>query len=79
MGIKKSIQKLINLTSSMRIEEIINIMHHLGYNLDRIKGSHYIFTKPNADSEIIPIKSGQVKKIYLRQIRKLLDQAFYRD
>lgn len=75
MSTKKSLQKLQRLPTSMKISEVINIMLYLGYNLRQIHGSHYIFTKPNAFTEAIPTHQGQVKRIYLKQIHRLLGQV----
>jgi len=72
MGVKKSIKKLLRSPSEMRIEEIINILNFLGYKLDRIKGSHYIFAKKEMDDIIIPSHNKKVTKIYLKEIRKIL-------
>ncbi len=59
----------------MRIEEIINILYHLGYTLHRVKGSHYSFKKQGCDTHVIPIKHGKVKQIYLRILKQIYENT----
>jgi len=75
MGIKQNLKKLLRNPSSMRIEEIVNIMRFLGYTLDRIKGSHYIFVKPYQQVKIIPTKQGKVKQCYLKTIIQIYESV----
>lgn len=42
-----------------------------GYTLDRINGSHHVFTKPRELPVSIPVHRGKVKDYYVRQIKKL--------
>lgn len=77
MGIKQSLNKLLRLPISMRIDEVINIMAFLSYYVDRINGSHYVFIKKNERGISIPVSKGQVKRVYLQKIRKIYEDFNY--
>lgn len=72
MGQKKNIQKLLSEPKEMRIAEIENILLYFGYKLDRIKGSHHIFIKPECDTITVPSHKGKVKRVYLKDLKKLI-------
>ena len=69
MGIKKNIQKLLSDPKDMRLEQVINIMRHFGYGLDRRKGSHYTFSRKDGKSMTFPSHNKKVKSYYLRQLK----------
>ena len=72
MGIKKIINKLNKCPKEMRIDELKTLFQYFGYELDRIKGSHFIFTKTNTRGIIIPVHNNKVHRIYLKKIKKIL-------
>lgn len=72
MGYKKILEKLLRIPPEMRIEEINTLLNHLGYNLDRIQGSHFIFTKAERRDIIVPAHNKKVHWIYLKKIAKLI-------
>ncbi len=43
MGIKKIIKKVLKEPATIRINEVISLLGHFGYRLERTKGSHFIF------------------------------------
>lgn len=73
MGKRKSIRRLLSGAVDMRIDEVINIMYSLGYELASIRGSHYRFTHPGLSTMIIPAHNGKVKKWYLKGIKSILN------
>jgi len=73
MGVRKNIEKLLENPVDMRIEEVINVMYHLGYEILNIRGSHYRFTHPKLSTMIIPVHNGKVKKWYLKDIKSILE------
>ena len=77
MGIKKIIKKLLKEPPEMRLEEVIIMLSFLGYKLDRINGSHYIFTKPETKAIIVPSHHNKVHKIYLKKLKKLFYEKTY--
>lgn len=73
MGIKKIVKKLMSQPTEMRIDEVTILLDFLNYKLDRIHGSHYIFTKPGTKAIILPVHNNKIrKKIYLKKLRELL-------
>jgi len=48
-------------------------LEHHGWTLDRIKGSHHVFTKEGEPQPlVIPVHNGRIKPVYIRQIKKAL-------
>ncbi len=77
MGTKKNIKKLMKLPAEMRFGEIKSILFFLGYEINRTRGSHFIFTKAGFDAIIIPVHHNKVKRVYLLDIkRELANQKF---
>ncbi len=47
--------------SGVRLSQLVRILRHWGYDLNRVTGSHHIFTKPGKDNVLIsPGKSGEI-------------------
>ena len=72
MGFKKNFKKLMKEPLEMRLGEIMNILLHFGYEIDRIHGSHYIFVKPHCDTITLPVHKGKITKVYLKVVKELL-------
>lgn len=53
----------------MKFREAVQAIKAKGYTLDRVKGSHYIFTK-NGNEVIIPKHSRDVATFIIRNIQK---------
>ena len=45
-----------------------------GWTLDRIRGSHHVFTKPNELPISIPVHGGKVKPYYARKVNKICEE-----
>jgi predicted RNA binding protein YcfA (HicA-like mRNA interferase family) len=58
-----------------RFAEVRAMLEGAGYALDRISGSHHIFTKPGADLVSIPVHHGKVKPFYVRKVEKIVAEA----
>lgn len=50
----------------MRIEEVSVILNHFGYRLVRIRGSHYMFSKPGCDTITLPVHHERIQKRYVQ-------------
>lgn len=61
------------MPSDVRFAEVCKLLESLGYTLVRISGSHHIFEKPGSRPLSIPVHRGKVKHVYVRQIRKILE------
>lgn len=60
------------MPSEVRFKEVRRLLENAGYRLDRIHGSHHIFTKDDAEPISIPVHRQKVKPFYVRQIKKTL-------
>lgn len=48
----------------------------LGWVLDRIKGSHHVYTQPNAKRSItVPVHGKEIPDFYAKSILKQAEQA----
>ncbi len=57
----------------MRFADVQRMLESAGYRLERIRGSHHLFTKPGAPLVVVPVHRGKVKPYYVRQIEKLVE------
>lgn len=64
---EKLLAKLRRLPPEMPFAEVQKVLEHLGWSLDRVRGSHHVYTR-NGETISVPRSSGKVKRIYLRQI-----------
>lgn len=73
MKSRRVLENILAGSRNIRFEDICRLAKGLGFELDRIKGSHHIFVHrevPGLRLNLQPDKGGQAK-IY--QIRQLLD------
>ncbi len=66
-NLKKRFCKLFN-KKEIPYHEIKTILNSIGYKLDRIKGSHYIFKKNNKELIRFPVHHNLVKRCYIKTI-----------
>ncbi|MBO4436253.1 MAG: type II toxin-antitoxin system HicA family toxin [Fibrobacter sp.] len=57
----------------MKFNEICKYAEDRGWRLDRIRGSHYIYTKPGKRSVPIQKHSKEIEGAYLKRILKQFD------
>lgn len=70
---RRVLEKILGGSRNIRFEDVCRLAKGLGFELDRINGSHHIFVHRKVSSlrlNLQPDKRGQAK-IY--QIRQLLD------
>lgn len=64
---EKLLAKMRNLPPEMPFAEVRKVLEHLGWSLDRVRGSHHVFTR-NGETLSIPLAGRKIKRIYLQQI-----------
>jgi len=69
---EKRIRKLVSLPTDMRFEEVDLILTDHNFELDNVRGSHFIYV--NEDQQItFPKHKNKVTKYYLKMIVNKLD------
>lgn len=61
------------MASDHRFSDVRRYLESKGYQLARIAGSHHVFTRGGHEPISIPVHRGKVKDVYVRKIRKTLD------
>lgn len=62
------------MASEQRFSKVRQMLESAGYELDRIKGSHHVFTKAQRQPVSIPVHRGKVKPYYVRQAEKIIEE-----
>jgi len=62
------------MPSEVRFSEVRKLLGSHGWSLSRIKGSHHIFTKEGESPISIPVHRQKVKHVYVREIKKKLEE-----
>ncbi|USN99937.1 MAG: type II toxin-antitoxin system HicA family toxin [Phycisphaeraceae bacterium] len=58
---------------------IKRLLQRHGWSLQRINGSHHIFTGPGRQPISIPVHRGKVKDVYRRQVEKAIREQDAQD
>ena len=69
---EKRFEDLKNLKADAPFQLVKSVLEEDGYELTASKGSHFRFKKANKPSISIPVHNGKVKKIYIKEILKLI-------
>lgn len=67
-------ERLKNNPKNAKFSDIRTLLEQEGFLLDRITGSHHIFTK-NAVTFVIPVHNNKVKIIYVKRVIELIEQT----
>ena len=70
---EKLLNAIKNNPKNVRFEDLKKVLEDIGYKAINRGGSHYIFTKDNNISLIIPYKKP-VKIIYVKQVIKIIEE-----
>jgi len=71
---RKLLDRLTNNPKGATFRDVRMLLIQHGFQLERITGSHHIFS--TADATIaIPVQANRVKSVYVRQVIKLLEQS----
>ena len=62
----------VNVASDVRFAKIQKLLESHGWILQRIRGSHYIFSKAGQGSFPVPVHQNRVKAVYVRKIEKII-------
>ena len=54
---KKLYQRILSKPKDLRFDELEKVILNCGYTLNRVKGSHTIYTKPDHETLTIPRKT----------------------
>jgi predicted RNA binding protein YcfA (HicA-like mRNA interferase family) len=71
---KKLFLKIISSQKNIKFSDFIKLICCFGFKLDRVSGSHNIFSNPNI-SEIINIQNvkGEAKPYQIKQFLKIVE------
>lgn len=76
--VKKSkiLKKALSGSKNIRFAEFISLIEGFGFTLDRITGSHHIFSHPDVPQTISiqPDQNGQTKPYQIKQFVKLIEK-----
>ena len=76
--VKKSkiLKKILSGSKNVRFGEFVALLEGFGFVLDRINGSHHIFSHPSLPEHlsIQPRKDGKAKPYQIHQLLKLIEQ-----
>jgi len=72
---KKLLQKILTATNNIRFIEIVACVESFGFELDRVSGSHHIFTHP-AIPELLNLQNvkGKAKSYQIKQFLILIEK-----
>lgn len=75
MNRRKLLKKILNGSKNIRFAEFINLVEGFGFELDRINGSHHIFSHPGLD-ELVNLQNvkGQAKPYQIKQVLRLVEK-----
>ena len=66
-NLKKRFYKLFNQQETS-YREIKTILNSVGYELDRVRGSHYVFKKDGKEFIRFPVHNNLIKRCYIKII-----------
>lgn len=72
---RKILNKILAGSKNIRFGEMVTLIESFGFSLERISGSHHIFTHPKV-LEIVNIqnKKGEVTPYQVRQFLSLIEE-----
>lgn len=76
---EKRFLKLLENPKEATLSEIVIVLRDFGYELERIKGSHFIFKGVKGDIIILPAHNNKVKKYYIKTIIQKIYNLFYEE
>ena len=71
---RKLLDRLTNNPKGATFDDVRTLLLHEGFQLDRVTGSHHIFTKAGI-TFVIPVHANRVKSVYVRRVIELVEQA----
>lgn len=73
---QKLLQKAYSGSKNFRFSDFVRLIESFGFALERITGSHHIFSNPDVPQSITaqPDKNGQAKPYQLKQFLRLIEK-----
>jgi len=72
---RKLLQKLLRGSKNVCFDELLALALAFGFTLDRVSGSHHIFTHPQVDKLLnLQNVSGKAKPYQVKQLLALVEQ-----
>jgi hypothetical protein len=72
---KKTFEKILNGTKSIRFEDFIGLAEAFGFELDRIQGSHHIFSHPSVPWPLnIQNRKNEAKPYQIKQFMDMIEE-----
>ena len=71
---QKLLARLTNNPKDVRFDNLRTLLLDEGFQLERVTGSHHIFSTPDI-TFAIPVHANRVKSVYVKRVLKLIDQA----
>jgi len=71
---KKLRERLKNNPNNVNFSDIRKLLEQEGFVLDRVTGSHHIFTKDETIF-VVPVHNNKVKTIYVKRVIELIEQT----
>lgn len=73
---RKLLKRVLSGSKNIRFDEFTGLIEALGFALERISGSHHIFSHPAVPQTISaqPDQNGQAKPYQVRQLTKLIEK-----
>ncbi len=73
---RKKFQKIKQNPKGVKFDDLVSCLKAFGFTLERISGSHHIFTHPNWDGILnIQNRRGEVKPYQVRQAIKAIEEV----
>ena len=69
---QKLLTRLKNAPSGATFDDIRSLLFEEGFWLDRVTGSHHIFTNDDV-TFVIPVHANRVKSVYVKRVIKLVE------
>lgn len=72
---RKVLQKILSGSKNVRFTDFVGLVEAFGFGLERVNGSHHIFTHPDVP-ELVNLQEvkGEVKPYQVRQFMKLVER-----
>jgi len=72
---RKILQKILSGSKNIRFEEFLSLLVAFGFTLERISGSHHIFSHPQIGRPFpVQPRKGKAKNYQIKQLLQLIEQ-----
>jgi predicted RNA binding protein YcfA (HicA-like mRNA interferase family) len=73
---QKLLKKILSGSKNVRFADFVTLIEGFGFALERITGSHHVFSHPDVPQHITaqPDQNGQAKPYQLKQFARLIEK-----